>query len=65
MPDFIKRWITNWATSVLGSSAGGAMILQGFLSQPDDWGKIIEGVLVILMGLFAKDASVTGGVDKQ
>lgn len=65
MPDFIKRWFTNWATSLLGSSAGGALILEGFSAEPQDWGKIIQGVLLLLLGLFAKDASVSGGPDKQ
>lgn len=60
MPDFIKRWFTNWATSLLGSSAGGLLIIEGFSSVPKDWGKIIQGGLLILLGLFAKDGSTTG-----
>ena len=65
MPDFIKRWFTNWATSLLGSSAGGVLIIEGYTSIPKDWGKIISGILTVLLGLFAKDASVTGGPDRQ
>ena len=65
MPAFVKRWIVNWATSLLGASAGGTMILAGFAADPDDYAKIAEGVLLLLMGLFAKDSSVTGGVDRQ
>ena len=65
MPAFIKRWITNWATSLLGASAGGALILEGLSSIPKDWGKVIQGILLLLLGLFAKDTSVTGGPDKQ
>ena len=65
MPAFIKRWITNWATSLLGASAGGTLILEGLSSEPQDWGKVIQGVLLLLLGLFAKDTSVTGGPDKQ
>jgi hypothetical protein len=65
MPAFIKRWITNWATSLLGASAGGTLILEGLSSEPQDWGKVIQGVLLILLGLFAKDSNVTGGDTKQ
>jgi len=65
MPDFIKRWFVNWATSLLGASAGGVLILDGYTSQPKDWGKIISGILTILLGLFAKDSNVTGGDVKQ
>ena len=65
MPDFIKKWIVNWATSLLGSCAGGVLIIDGYTSQPKDWGKIISGVLTILLGLFAKDSNVTGGDVKQ
>lgn len=60
MPDFVKRWFTNWATSLLGSSAGGVLIIEGFTSVPKDWGKIVSGVLTVLLGLFAKDGSTTG-----
>ena len=60
MPDFVKRWLTNWATSLLGASAGGTMILEGLGSDPQDWGKVIQGVLLLLLGLFAKDGSVSG-----
>ena len=63
MPDFVKRWLKNWATSLLGASAGGMLILEGLSN--DDYSKIIQGVLMLLLGLFAKDSSVTGGVDKQ
>jgi hypothetical protein len=65
MPDFVKKWLVNWATSLLGSSAGGVLIIDGYTSQPKDWGKIISGVLTILLGLFAKDSNVTGGDTKQ
>lgn len=65
MPDFVKRWVTNWATSLLGASAGGTLILEGLGSEPQDWGKVIQGVLLILLGLFAKDSNVTGGDTKQ
>jgi hypothetical protein len=65
MPAFIKRWITNWATSLLGASAGGTLILDGLSSEPQDWGKVIQGVLLLLLGLFAKDSDVTGGATKQ
>ena len=65
MPDFVKKWVINWATSLLGSSAGGVLIIDGYTSQPKDWGKIISGVLMILLGLFAKDSNVTGGDVKQ
>ena len=65
MPDFVKKWFVNWATSLLGSSAGGAMIIDGYMSQPKDWGKIISGILTVLLGLFAKDNNVTGGDVKQ
>ena len=60
MPDFIKRWFTNWATSLLGASAGGTLILEGLSADPQDWGKVIQGVLLLLLGLFAKDGSTTG-----
>lgn len=60
MPAFIKRWITNWATSLLGASAGGTLILEGLSSEPQDWGKVIQGVLLLLLGLFAKDSDVVG-----
>jgi hypothetical protein len=60
MPDFIKRWFTNWATSLFGSSAGGMLIIEGLSSIPKDWGKVLQGVLLILLGLFAKDGSTTG-----
>lgn len=60
MPDFIKRWLKNWATSLLGASAGGTMILEGISTDPPDYGKIIQGVLLLLLGLFAKDGSTTG-----
>ncbi len=63
MPEFIKRWFVNWATSLLGASAGGVLILEGLSN--DDYSKIIQGVLMLLLGLFAKDSDVTGGKTKQ
>jgi len=53
----------NWKTSLLGSLAGLPMIIEGAISK--DWGKVITGVAAILLGLFAKDANVTGGTVQQ
>jgi ABC-type proline/glycine betaine transport system permease subunit len=63
MPAFIKRWFINWATSLLGASAGGVLILEGLSN--DDYSKVVQGVLMLLLGLFAKDSDVTGGKTKQ
>ena len=65
MPEFVKKWVKNWVTSVLGASLGGTMILNGIAANPDDYSLIIQGCLVLLMGLFAKDNDVTGGTVKQ
>ena len=65
MPDFVKKWVKNWVTSVLGASAGGTMILNGFAANPDDYSLIVQGCLVLLLGLFSKDNDVTGGTVKQ
>ncbi len=57
----IQSIIKNWITSVLGSTAGGALILAGFAANPDDWSLIIAGIGVCLQGLAGKDGNKTGG----
>ena len=53
----------NWKTTVMGSVAGLPQIITGIISK--DWGSVITGVATILMGIFAKDSNVTGGMVQQ
>lgn len=55
--------LTNWKTTLLGILAGAAQIVPAF----GHFGKasipqVITGVSTFLLGLFAKDHDVTGGV---
>ena len=61
----IKSAIKNWLTSVAGTVAGVPLIIEGFTSIPRDWFKVLTGIGVMLTGLFAKQANVTGGTKKQ
>jgi len=56
----VKGFILNWLTSVFGAVAGVPLIIDGLTSIPRDWTKVITGVGAFLVGLFAKDSSITG-----
>lgn len=57
------KQMKNWKTTVMGSVAGLPQIITGIISK--DWGSVITGVATILMGIFAKDSNVTGGMVQQ
>lgn len=61
----LKQVLINWLTSIAGTVAGVPQIIEGWTSQPKNWGKIITGIATVIIGLSAKDSNVTGGTVKQ
>lgn len=53
--------LTNWATSALGTMAGGPAVID-VLQNPANWQHDLPGIATVLLGLLAKDGWVTGGV---
>jgi hypothetical protein len=56
----------NWKTTLFGGSAGAAQLAKGFVN-PKYHGILdaSSGLLLALMGAFAKDNNVTGGTVQQ
>lgn len=49
-----KQFFSNLKTTLLGGTAGGAMILQGI--EQKQTSLIVTGVLILLSSLFTQDA---------
>lgn len=44
--------IKNWLTTVFGTVAGVPQIIEGLFSVPKDWGKVLLGAGLLIVGLF-------------
>jgi hypothetical protein len=53
----------NWLTTILGLAAGSPVVIDGL--QKTDWNQVWAGIALALLGIFAKQANVTGGTTKQ
>jgi hypothetical protein len=53
----------NWLTTVIGLAAGSPVVVDGI--QRSDWKQVWGGIFVVLLGMVAKQANVTGGTKKQ
>jgi hypothetical protein len=49
--------IGNWRTTLAGILAGTIPIIQGYLTGTLTWDKCVLGVLIAVLGYFAKDAT--------
>lgn len=54
----------NWKTTLSGILASAGMLASLF-GVPDEVGSSIGTIGIFLMGIFSKDANVTGGTVKQ
>jgi hypothetical protein len=50
----MKQLFENIKTSLFGAVAGLPILVEGVLSK--DWQKALEGLGILLIGIFAKDA---------
>jgi hypothetical protein len=50
----MKQLFENIKTSLFGAVAGLPLLVEGVLSK--DWQKALEGLGILLIGIFAKDA---------
>lgn len=50
----MKQLFENIKTSLFGAVAGLPLLVEGVLSK--DWHKALEGLGILLIGIFAKDA---------
>lgn len=48
----------NWKTTLFGGTSGVMIAIAGILTQ--NWSDVVLGIGMILVGLFAKDAGVSG-----
>lgn len=55
--------LKNWKTSIMGALAGLPYIFDGVIKQ--DATIITQGIGLLLLGIFAKDGNVTGGIIDQ
>jgi mannose/fructose/N-acetylgalactosamine-specific phosphotransferase system component IID len=54
----------NWKTTVFGLLAGAGQIFE-MVGLPKELGDATSVIGLFLMGVFAKDSNVTGGMIKQ
>ena len=54
----MKKIFQNFKTSLFGSVAGLPLVAEGF--QEKNYIKVLAGVGMVLVGLFAKDSDVNG-----
>ena len=63
-----KSVMTNWKTTLLGIVAGLVGVSASTFMAPDGkinvWG-VVQGIVLALIGYFAKDRDVTGGTIQQ
>lgn len=50
----MKEYLNNLKTTLFGAVAGLPLLIEGLLSK--DWSKALEGLGILLIGIFAKDA---------
>ena len=60
MPVILTNILTSWATSALGSVAGGSSVID-VIQNPANWQHDLPGIATVLLGFVAKDGWVTGG----
>jgi hypothetical protein len=49
----MKEYLSNLKTTLFGAVAGLPLLVEGLLSK--DWSKALEGLGILLVGIFAKD----------
>jgi hypothetical protein len=50
----MKEYLSNLKTTIFGAIAGLPLILEGVATK--NWEKVLEGLGILLIGIFAKDA---------
>lgn len=50
----MKSYLDNLKTTIFGAVAGLPLIIEGIVSK--DWNKLLEGIGIFLVGIYAKDA---------
>jgi hypothetical protein len=50
----MKEYFQNLKTTIFGAVAGLPILLEGLASK--NWERVLEGLGIILIGIFAKDA---------
>jgi hypothetical protein len=50
----MKSYLDNLKTTIFGAVAGLPLIIEGIVSK--DWNKLLEGIGILLVGIYAKDA---------
>ena len=53
----MNTYLMNWKTTIAGLLGGLVPIVQGYLTGTLTWDKCILGILIFVLGYFAKDAS--------
>ena len=54
----MKAYFENLKTTLFGAVAGLPLIIEGLMSK--DYSKALEGLGILLIGIFAKDANANG-----
>jgi hypothetical protein len=50
----MKEYLQNFKTTIFGAVAGLPLIIEGITTN--NWEKALEGLGILLIGIFAKDA---------